>query len=80
MSWLLWGLLIFPLLGKYLMGSEPDIFTIFLSLVASYIVMAFPIHLDLPKVPDGKEYYLFFYPIISIPIIFGGIKIREFLM
>ena len=62
------------------MGTKPDILTIFLSLVASYIVMAFPIHLDLPKVPDGKEYYIFFYPILSIPLIFVGIKIREFLM
>ena len=77
---ILWGVLILPLfhnffLGDVLLSGE----LIFLSVLFSFLATSAPIYWEFLLPPEGKEYYILFYPIVTIPLLIIGLKIREFL-
>ena len=77
---IIWGVLILPLINNLILGdvfpaSHVIIFSVFISLLATVA----PMYWEFPNPPEGKEYFILFYPAFTIPLIIIGIKIKEML-
>jgi len=77
---ILWGVFILPLFYNFFIGdiSLSGGFFLF-SVLFSFLAISAPIYWEFPLPPDGKEYFILIYPIVSIPVIIVGLKIKEYL-
>ena len=75
---LLWGVLGYPIVDKFL--GDPLIgIDYFLSALICFFSMAVPFYYELPLPSKGKEYLILLYPLFTLPLLIIGVKIREFM-
>ncbi len=75
---LLWGVLGYPFVDKFL--GDPFIgIDFFFSALISFLSMTVPFFWELPLPSKGKEYLIILYPLFTFPLIIIGVEVREFI-
>jgi hypothetical protein len=70
LSCFVWGFIVFPIMGQVVWDIPISWFSIFLSILFAILFTTLPMKSQNTP-PEGKEYYLMYYPLVIAPI--GGI-------
>ena len=78
LSCIIWGLIILPIIEHltYKSHSSAFIFLLTLPLAIMFTLMPFGLGNNWP--PEGKEYQMLYYPLISIPTVWLGYFVKNY--
>ena len=77
---IIWGLIILPILGQVFWEFPYSAFSCFFGILFALLLSIYPMKLGRNSPPQGKEYQILLYPLISIPIVILSSVIHELLM